>query len=126
MRILISLISFLLTLVGFNPQAGTTTLTFSSIDGVGINSSKARIADGDARFECLQSASGSCHYVVFLSNCEKGDTQARTAVGACTTTVVQQFTLAAGNVKEFTRLPVGIKHCLSHDAMPVAPDCSQG
>jgi len=126
MRILISLVSFLLTLVGFNPQAGTTTLTFSSVDGVGVNSSKARIADGNARFECLQSASGSCHYVVFLSSCKKSDTRANAAMGACTTTVVQQFTLAAGNVKEFTHLPTGVKHCLSHEAMPVAPDCGKG
>lgn len=125
MRVLISLVSFLLTLAGCNPHAGTTTLTFSSVDGVGINSTKARIAGGNARFECLQSASGSCHYVVFLSNCEKGDAQASTAVDACTTTVVQQFTLAAGDVKEFTRLPAGVKHCLSHDAMPVAPDCGK-
>lgn len=126
MRILISLVSFLLTLVGFNPQTGTTTLTFSSIDGVGINSSKARIADGDARFECLQSASGSCHYVVFLSSCDKGDARTSTAMGACTTTVVQQFTLAAGNAKEFARLPAGVKHCLGYDAMPAAPDCGKG
>jgi len=125
MRILISLISFLLTLVGFNPQAGTTTLTFSSIDGVGINSTKARIADGDARFECLKSASGSCHYVVFTSACEQADERAN-SVGTCSTRVVETFTLAAGDVRELTGLPVGVKHCLDHDAMPVAPDCAKG
>lgn len=125
MRILISLISFLLTLVGFNPQAGTTTLTFSSIDGVGINSTKARIADGNARFECLQSASGSCHYVVFTSACERADERAD-FVDTCSTRVVETFTLAAGNVRELTGLPAGVKHCLGHDAMPVAPDCEKG
>ncbi|HEY5970666.1 MAG TPA: hypothetical protein VIT22_01625 [Pseudoxanthomonas sp.] len=125
MRILISLVSFLLTLVGFNPQAGTTTLTFSSVDGVGVNSSKARIADGNARFECLQSASGSCHYVVFTSACAQVDKRAN-YVDACSTRVVETFTLAAGDVRELTGLPVGVKHCLDHDTMPVAPDCAKG
>ena len=125
MRILISLVSFLLTLAGFNPQAGTTTLTFSSIDGVGINSSKARIADGDARFECLKSASGSCHYVVFTSTCEQVDKRAN-SVDTCSTRVVEAFTLAAGDVRELAGLPVGVKHCLDHDAMPIAPDCAKG
>lgn len=125
MRILISLVSFLLTLVGFNPQAGTTTLTFSSVDGVGVNSSKARITDGNARFECLQSTSGSCYYVVFTSACEQVDKRAN-YVDTCSTRVVEAFTLAAGDVRELTGLPAGVKHCLSHEAMPVAPDCAKG
>ena len=125
MRILISLVSFLLTLAGCNPHAGTTTVTFSSTDGVGINSTKARVADGDARFECLQSASGSCHYVVYTSTCEPAGGQ-EGAVAACSTRVVESFTLAAGQVRELTGLPAGIKHCLGHDAMPVAPDCAKG
>jgi hypothetical protein len=125
MRILISLVSFLLTLAGCNPLAGTTTVTFSSVDGVGINSTKARIADGNARFECLQSASGSCHYVVFTSICEPSRSQAD-AVDTCATRVVETFTLTAGDVRELTGLPAGIKHCLGYDAVPVAPDCARG
>jgi hypothetical protein len=119
MRFLTSLCSFLLTLIGCHPQPGTTTLTFSSVDGVGINSTKARIADGQARFECLKSASGKCHYVVFLSDCAPS----AAAPGACATTRLQQFTLAAGEAREITGLPAGIKHCFSHERMPMAPDC---
>jgi hypothetical protein len=119
MRFLTSLCSFLLTLIGCHPQPGTTTLTFSSVDGVGINSTKARIADGQARFECLKSASGRCHYVVFLSDCAPP----AAVPGACATTRLQQFTLAEGEAREITGLPAGIKHCLNHDRVPVAPDC---
>ena len=121
MRILMSLVSFLFTLAGCNPQPGITTMTFSSVNGVGVNSTKARIGDGNAQFECLQSATGSCHYVLFVSDCEKGLDQNR-----CSTRVVERFTLSAGGNREFSNLPAGIRHCLSHESMPVAPDCSKG
>ncbi len=120
MRLLISLVSFLLTLVGCHPQDGVTTLTLSSIDGVKIDAAKSRIAEGRARFECLKSASGRCHYAVFLSDCAQSDA----AVGACATTPLRQFTLAEGQIRELSGLPAGVRHCLSHEGMPVAPDCS--
>ena len=69
MRILVSLISFLFTLAGCDPQPGITTMTFSSVDGVKINSTKSRISNGDARFECLKSVTGSCHYLVYVETC---------------------------------------------------------
>ena len=122
MRFLISLFSFLCTLLGWHPQPGTTTLTFSSVDGVGIHSTKARVSAGNARFECLRSATGVCHYVVFVSDCSK----AKGVHAACDTTVVERFSLASGDTRELKALPVGARHCLSHDAMPTAPDCSKG
>ena len=122
MRFLISLLSFLCTLVGWNPQPGTTTVTFSSVDGVGINSTKASIGAGHARFECLKSATGVCNYVVFVDACSKPDG----AHAVCTAKVVEQFTLASGDVHELKALPAGARHCLSHDAMPVAPECNKG
>ena len=122
MRFLISLLSFVCTLLGCNPQPGTTTVTFSSVDGVGINTTKARVSAGNARFECLKSATGVCNYVVFVSDCNKEDGPH----DACTTKVVEQFSLASGGTREFKTLPAGARHCLSHDAMPIAPDCSKG
>ena len=124
MRILVSLLSFVFTLLGCNPQSGTTTVTFSSVDGVGINSTKSRIGDGDARFECLKSATGNCHYLVFVETCAAAKISA--ADTACTTRVLERFTLVAGKVKELHDLPAGVRHCVDHDAMPTAPDCSKG
>jgi hypothetical protein len=124
MRILVSLISFLFTLVGCNPQPGITTMTFSSVDGVGINSTKSRISDGEARFECLKSATGNCHYLVFVDTCAA--TEAAAADAACTPRVLQRFTLAAGKVKELHDLPAGVRHCLDHEAMPTVPVSGKG
>lgn len=122
MRFLISLFSFVCTLIGWNPQPGTTTVTFSSVDGVGINSTKANVSADHASFECLKSATGVCNYVVFVDACSKQDG----AHAACTTKVVEQFTLASGDARELKALPAGAKHCLSHDVMPVAPVCNKG
>ena len=123
MRILVSLLSFVFTLLGCNPQSGTTTVSFSSVNGVGINSTKSRIGDGSARFECLKSATGNCHYLVFVETCATA--KASVDEVACTTRVLEKFTLAAGSVKELHDLPEGVRHCLDHEAMPTAPDCSR-
>lgn len=124
MRILVSLISFLFTLAGCDPQPGTTTMTFASVDGVEINSTKSRINDdGEARFECLKSATGRCHYLVFVETCAAA--KASAADTACTTRVLEQFTLVAGKVKELHGLPAGVRHCLDHEAMPKTAECSK-
>ncbi|HYM85136.1 MAG TPA: hypothetical protein VET30_00220 [Pseudoxanthomonas sp.] len=125
MRILFSLVSFLFTLMGCHPRPGVaTTMTFSSVDGIGINSTKARIGVDDARFECLQSATGHCHFVVFVSDCKQPAANVGTA--GCSTRVVERFILDTGGVREMKGLPTGVRHCLGHDAMPVAPECGKG
>ncbi|MHC9085723.1 hypothetical protein ACYX7E_11935 [Luteimonas sp. RIT-PG2_3] len=149
MRLLVSLVSFLLTLIGCNPQSGVTTVSIASVDGVGVNSTKSRITQDHARFECLKSVSGQCHYVVYVSSCTGGAmprdtddadaenagnsadatdmTVSANASGAsdCATRTLQQFTLAAGQVRELDDMPVDVRHCVDHDAMPVAPGCGR-
>ena len=123
MRILVSLFSFLFTLAGCDPKPGVTTMTFSSVDGVEINSTKSRISGGDARFECLKSATGSCHYLVYVETCAAA--KISSADTACTTRVLERFTLAAGKVKELYDLPIGVRHCVDHEAQPKTPECSK-
>ena len=123
MRILVSLVSFLFTLAGCDPQPGITTMTFSSVDGVEINSTKSRISGSDARFECLKSASGNCHYLVYVETCATAKISA--ADKACTTRVLERFTLAAGKMKELHDLPAGVRHCVDHEVVPAAPGCSK-
>lgn len=149
MRLLVSLVSFLLTLIGCNPQSGVTTVSIASVDGVGVNSTKSRISQDHARFECLKSVSGQCHYVVYVSSCTVAATPRDTADAAagnaggtagiagttastaasdasdCATRTLQQFTLAAGQVRELEDMPVDVRHCVDHDAMPVAPGCGR-
>jgi hypothetical protein len=123
MRLLISLVSFVLTLIGCDPTPGVTTLSVSSVDGVGINSTKTTIADGKARFECLHSASGRCHYLVFVRDCgaPRADGQ-----GDCTARTLRRFHLEAGRHVQLDDLPAGADFCVDHDALPVAPACRAG
>ncbi len=123
MQLLISIFSFLLTLVGWNPQHGVTTLSVSSVDGVQVNSSKAVVNGGDARFECLRSASGRCHYVVFAGGCER---KALDGVPAhtCVPAVVDRFVLQAGESRQLHALPGSVRYCMDHQSMPAGPGCS--
>ena len=125
MQLLISFLTFLLTLVGLDPQPGVTTLSVSSVDGVQVNSTKAVVNGGDARFECLRSASGRCHYVVFAGECGL-PSAGRTGEVACPGTVVERFVLQAGQVRELTSMPGKVRYCMDHDAMPSGPGCMQG
>lgn len=143
MRLLVSLVSFLLTLIGCNPQAGVTTVSIASVDGVGVNSTKSRISLDHARFECLKSVSGQCHYVVYVSSCGDAESASTAAIdgglpagrdgdasigagsGDCATRTLQQFTLAAGQVRELDGMPADVRHCVDHEAMPAAPGCGR-
>ena len=122
MRFLISLFSFVCTLLGFDPQPGTVTMTFSPVDGIGLHPAKALAGNGSTRFECLGSPTGKCNYVVYVSQCPASDLKN----AACTTKILEKFSLASGDAREYKTLPARAKYCLSHDAMPVAPDCGKG
>ena len=122
MRFLISLFSFVCALLGFDPQPSTVTMTFSPVDGIGLHQAKFLASNGNTRFECLGSATGKCNYVVYVGECNEADPKST----ECTTKILEQFTLASGDAREFKTLPAGAKHCLSHHAMPVAADCAKG
>lgn len=126
MRLLISLVSFLLTLAGCDPRPGITTLTISSVDGVRINSAKTTVSDGVARFECLHSASGRCHYVVFTRDCKASSPGAAEAAVQCSATVLARFELEAGASRAVSDVPADVVYCVDHDTVPVAPGCRNG
>ena len=67
-----------------------------------------------AEFRCVASTSGSCHVVVFASDCPGA---------GCSTRALHELTLPAGGSKTLTALPRGFKHCVAHDAKPVVPSC---
>lgn len=67
-----------------------------------------------AEFRCVASTSGDCQIVVFLSDCP---------AAGCTTRVLHELSLPAGASRTLTGLPRGFKHCVAHDAKPVAPNC---
>lgn len=126
MRLLISLVSFLLTLAGCDPQPGITTLTISSVDGVKINSTKAHVSGGAARFECLHSASGRCYYVVFTRDCKASSPDDAEPALQCGAKVLARFELESGATRTVSDVPADVVHCVDHETVPMAPGCRKG
>jgi hypothetical protein len=53
--------------------------------------------------------------VLYTDDCTTGQ--------ACAPHVLDSITLAAGESKELSDVPKGVKLCVGHDAMPVPPAC---
>ena len=90
------------------PPSSATCRTTPATTGAGPETWKDR-----AEFKCVASTSGSCHVVVFASDCPDA---------GCTTRMLRELTLPVGTSRTLTGLPRGFKHCVAHDAKPVAPD----
>ena len=123
MRLLISLVSFALSLIGCDPPAGVATLSVSSVDGLEINFTKTTLAEGSARFECLYSAGGRCHYLVFVRDCAAPRAEAE---ADCPVRTLRRFHLDAGAHLQLDDLPPGAAFCVGHGTRPVAADCRAG
>jgi len=68
-----------------------TAITRTTANGVDTLYSKRTVVDGVARFECMASRSGQCHYLL------------------------RSFALAVGTTQEFRDLPKGFAQCVSED-----------
>ena len=121
MRNLIATVYFLLSLFGC-VGAGTTLVTHSSTNGVDQIYSRTRITAGIARFECIRSASGRCHYTLFPRECASTSSTGKDA-GECKSQPIERFTMAAGDSREVVGLPSQFDMCVSQDADPLTPDC---
>ena len=64
---LIALLQFLLALAGVS--SGGTTWTSQVHDDGRVLSSRAHAQDGVARFDCIDSSSGHCHYTLYPQRC---------------------------------------------------------
>ncbi|HEY0662274.1 MAG TPA: hypothetical protein VGD21_13250 [Lysobacter sp.] len=118
MRFLIASVYFLLSLFGCD-AGGTTLVTRASVDGTDTLYSETRIQGVTARFECIRSASGQCHYTLFSRECASGPTQ---DASECAPPATKQFALAAGDRRELVELsPFDL--CVSHKAEALAADC---
>ncbi len=121
MRILMTLVSMLTTLGGCEPSPGSTTFTVSSLDGVAFNASRASVSAGSTRFECLYSASGRCHYLVYEPGC-RAATEATLAV-SCAPRPLHRFELASGQASEIQGLSEATEWCMDPAAAPQFPGC---
>lgn len=97
-----ALIHFVLALVGIDP-GGSTLVQRTHADGAETLYSKATVQAGVARFECLRSASGRCHYIVLPRDCMPAAAAHDRAAG-CAATPVEQFALDDGDSRQIAGL----------------------
>jgi len=106
MRNLFAALYFLLALFGCE-SGGTTTITRSVSNGVDLIHASTRVKAGVARFECLTSASGECHYTLLPSQCASSK-------APCKELPIDRFSMKAGESREVVGLP-GFTACISQD-----------
>lgn len=116
MHNLIAAIYFLLALFGYD-GGGTTVITRSSIDGADVIYSRTRTMVGIARFECIASASGECHYTLFPRQCAS-------LHGNCGDRPMDRLTVPVGGKREVVGLPA-FDACVTQGNAVTQRDCSQ-
>ena len=108
----IALLQFLLALSGCS-VGGTTYSNRIDSDQEQLHS-KARVQDGVARFDCVESSSGVCHYTLYPEACSgKAD---------CQLAPLQRFSVARGQTREIAGLQ-GFRVCVGTDDQPMGADC---
>lgn len=122
MNTFLAIVYFLLSLVGLD-VGSSTFVDRSSRDGAATLESRAQVASGVARFECVRSASGQCHYTVFPRGC----TTTRRPLGwpatRCADDRVERFAVASGASHEVAGLS-GFHLCVSGRDEPLGPECA--
>lgn len=114
----IALCYFVFSLFGCD-GGGSSFVHRATIDGSDALYSKVHVEAGVARFQCLGSATGQCHYTVYPRECAAA---AEGASGACPTEPVRRFQVNRGDSRQITGLQ-DFRLCVSaEDGMP-GPDC---
>lgn len=109
---LIALLHFLLALSGCS-LGGTTWTSQVEDDGTRLHS-KVRLEDGVARFICMDSSSGQCHYTLFPEACgNQAD---------CRLAPLQRFSVARGEDRQITGM-VDFRPCVATTAAAMRADC---
>ena len=109
---LTALLQFLVALSGCS-MGGTTWTSRVADGGVRLHST-VRLQDGVARFDCIDSSSGQCHYTLYPDACDGKAT--------CALAPLQRFSVARGTDRQVAGLG-GFRPCVSVDAAALGPDC---
>ncbi|TDV29233.1 hypothetical protein [Stenotrophomonas sp. CC22-02] len=88
-------------------KSSTTSITRTQANGVDTLHSKGTVVEGQARFQCIASRSGQCHYVVLDPACSTD--------AACARPPLRRFAVAVGKTEAMRDLPKGFRQCVSQD-----------
>lgn len=88
-------------------KSSTTSITRTQANGVDTLYSKGTVVEGQARFQCIASRSGQCHYVVLDPACNTD--------AACARPPLRRFAVAVGKTEAMRDLPKGFRQCVSQD-----------
>ncbi len=117
-HLLIGVLSITLSMMGCDDREKKVVTTMSSKGPAGSNAVRVTATRALAKFQCIESVSGDCEFVVFLADCD-----ADAGKGACKPKPVTDFALKVGTSREIAELPEGFKFCAGYGKKPVAPAC---
>jgi len=115
---LIALCYFVLSLFGCN-VGDSSFVHRTNVDGRDVLYSKAHVQAGVARFECLDSTSGKCHYAVYPRECAPAPAGAESA---CPAGSVRRFAIDRGDSRQIAGLR-DFRLCVSANGGASGPDC---
>lgn len=107
----LALIYFVLSLFGCDIGGGSY-VTRTTVDGTDTLYSQTTTQAGVARFECVRSASGACHYTVFAHDCAPKRGLTVSPKGRCADNPIERFTVARGESRQIAGL-TGFDLCVS-------------
>ncbi len=111
---LTALCYFVLSLLGLD-VGGAHYVHHTSADGAVALYSRADVHAGVARFECVRSASGRCHYLVFPPGCDPA--------AGCRDRALRTFALDAGRSRQVAGL-AGFHLCVAPGAAEAGAACA--
>ena len=120
MNRLIAVFYFVLSLYGFD--VGSTIVDRINVDGSPALHSQVVAQPGVARFECLRSASGLCHYTLYPRECAPAAAPRGKRMDRCPTGAIRHFAVADGGSHQVTGLQ-RYRMCVSADERIPGPDC---
>ena len=104
---------------------GTTVVLREDIGGTARFHSRTEALPGSARFECIASASGTCHYAVFGGACGQLAHAFAAEVIACDADAAPaaRFDLAVGERRDIDGLPLDFRHCVRERPGAITAAC---
>jgi hypothetical protein len=122
MHYLIAAIYFLLALLGWDGFGVRTIATHAFEHGTEVLYSEASITPVLARFVCVDSVSGGCHYRLLAAECSHPTPTASRS--SCVLQAAREFVLARGDSVQLRGMPDDFNFCVSPHAWPLNTPCT--